>query len=197
MKLTWMALAIGLIFAASPASAADMKLDLNIPEVNVEGLQGNGNAVALWVEDVRQEKILGKNLQGDDVVLGSDVVAAVMANASSSLRTAGFKVEPYQVNAPVAMLISIKSLSYAAEKGMVTNTAKLSARFIATLSSNGVMVKERTIGTSGEYTLTLWAGKKKISELVSESLGDTVSALLQDSDTVTFLKEAPQGVPAQ
>jgi len=197
MKLTWMALAIGLIFAAAPASAADMKLDLNIPEVNVEGLQGNGNAVALWVEDVRQEKILGKNLQGDDVVLGSDVVAAVMANASSSLRTAGFKVEPYQVNAPVAMLISIKSLSYAAEKGMVTNTAKLSARFIATLSSNGVMVKERTIGTSGEYTLTLWAGKKKISELVSESLGDTVSALLQDSDTVTFLKEAPQGVPAQ
>jgi len=197
MKLTWMALAIGLIFAASPASAADMKLDLNIPEVNVEGLQGNGNAVALWVEDVRQEKILGKNLQGDDVVLGSDVVAAVMANASSSLRTAGFKVEPYQVNAPVAMLISIKSLSYAAEKGMVTNTAKLSARFIATLSSNGVMVKERTIGTSGEYTLTLWAGKKKISELISESLGDTVSALLQDSDTVTFLKEAPQGVPAQ
>jgi len=191
MKTTWMVLTIGLICAASPASAADMRLDLNIPEVNVEGLQGNNNTVALWVEDDRQEKILGKNLQGDNVVLSKDVAAAVMGSLSSALHSAGFRLEPYRADAPVAMLISIKSLTYASERNMITNTARLSCKLMATLNSNGTMVKERTLGTSGEYTLTLWASKKKISELVSETLHDTVLAVLQDADTATFLITTP------
>jgi len=192
-----MVLAIGLIFAASPADASDMRLELTIPEVNVESLQGNNNTVALWVEDGRQERILGKNLQGDNVVLSKDVAAAVMGSLSSALRSAGFRLEPYRADAPVAMLINIQSLTFAAEKNMITNSASLSCKLLATLSRNGTMVKERTIGTSGEYTLTLWASKKKISELASETLGDTVSALLQDADTVAFLKETPQGAPTQ
>jgi uncharacterized lipoprotein YajG len=197
MKSIWMILALGLLFTASQASAEDMKLDLNIPEVKVEGLQGNNNTVALWIEDSRQEKILGKNLQGDNVVLSRDVAAAMMGSLSSALRSAGFRLEPYQVNAPVAMLVSIKSLTYASEKNMVTNSARLSCKLLATLSRNGTMVKERILGTSGEYTLTLWAGKKKISELVSETLGDTARALLQDTETVAFMSEAPQNSLAQ
>jgi len=196
MKTTWMMLAIGLIFAAAPASATTMKLDINIPEVNVNGLQGNNNTVALWVEDDRQEKTLGKNLQGDDVVLSEDVAAAVMGSITSALRSAGFKVEPYRSDAPVAMLVRIKSLTYAPEKGMVTNTARLSCKLFASLSRNGSMQKERMLGTSGEYTLTLWASKEKISELASETLGDTLSELLQDTDTVSFLTSTPTPVPA-
>ena len=191
MKTTWMILAIGLIFAASPASATTMRLDLNIPEVAVEGLQGDNHAVALWVEDGRQETDLGKNLQGDNVVLSKDLAAAVMGSVSSALRSAGFRLEPYRADAPVAMLIRIQSLTYASEKGMITNTARLSCKLGATLSRNGSMVKERTLGTSGEYTLTLWASKKKISELVSETLGDTVRELLQDADTTAFLVTTP------
>jgi len=191
MKTISMLLGLMLMCASSAAMAADMRLDLNIPEVSVEGLQDNNNAVALWVVDDREGKTLGKNLQGDNVVISKDVAAAVMGNLSSTLRSAGFRLEPYRADAPVAMLVSIKSLNYAAEKGMVTNTAKLSAKFTATLSSNGEMVKERTIGTSGEYTLTLWASKKKISELVSETLHDTVLAVLQDADTAAFLTTTP------
>jgi uncharacterized lipoprotein YajG len=93
------------------------------------------------------------------------------------------------------MLIRIQSLTFTAEKNMITNSARLSCKLVATLSRNGTMVKERTIGTSGEYTLTLWASKEKISELVSETLGDTISALLQDADTTTFLKKTPQAAP--
>jgi uncharacterized lipoprotein YajG len=195
MKLIWMALAIGLTFSASPAAASDMKLDLNIPEVNVEALQGNNNAVALWVKDGRQEKALGNNLQGDKLVLRSDIAADVTASFSSALRSSGFRLEPYRADAPVAMLIRIQSLTFTAEKNMITNSARLSCKLVATLSRNGTMVKERTIGTSGEYTLTLWASKEKISELVSETLGDTISALLQDADTTTFLKKTPQAAP--
>ena len=85
MKTMWML--FGLILLCSPfqASAADMKLDLNIPEVSVEGLQGNSNAVSLWVEDARKETVLGKNLQGENVVLKGDAAAAVMASFSSTL----------------------------------------------------------------------------------------------------------------
>jgi len=196
MKTIWMMLTLGLIFAAPPASATTMTLDINIPEVTVNDLQGNNHTVALWVEDDRQEKTLGKNLQGDDVVLSKDVAAAVMGSLTTALRTTGFKVEPYRADAPVAMLIRIKSLTYASEKGMVTNTARLSCKLLASLSRNGSMEKERTLGTSGEYTLTLWASKKKISELASETLGDTVSELLQDADTVSFLTSTPKLTPA-
>ena len=197
MKPIWMLFALMLLPAPSEALAADMRLNLNIPEVNIESLQGNNHTVALWVEDGRQENILGKNLQGDNVVLSSDIAADVTASFSSAFRSSGFQLEPYRADAPVAMLIRIQSLTFTAEKNMITNSARLSCKLVATLSRNGTMVKERTIGTSGEYTLTLWASKEKISELVSETLGDTVSALLKDADTVTFLKETPQGAQAQ
>jgi len=197
MKPIWMLFALMLLCGTSEALAADMRLNLNIPEINVEGLQGNNHTIALWVEDGRQENILGKNLQGDNIVLSSDVGADVTASFSSAFRSSGFRLEPYRADAPVAMLIRIQSLTFTAEKNMITNSARLSCKLVATLSRNGTMVKERTIGTSGEYTLTLWASKEKISELVSETLGDTVSALLQDADTVSFLKETPQGAQAQ
>ena len=191
MKPTWMMLAIGLIFSASPASAADMKLDLNIPEVSVEGLQGNSNAVSLWVEDARKETVLGKNLQGENVVLKGDAAAAVMASFSSTLRTAGFKVDPYRADAPVSMLIRIQSLTYDSEKNFMTSTANLSCKFMAILSHGGVMKKERTLGTSGEFTLPWRPNKDRVAELVSEILHDNVLAVLQDDDTAAFLTTSP------
>ena len=191
MKSMWMLLGLILLCSTSQASAADMRLDLNIPEVNVEGLQGNGQMVALWVEDARKETILGKNLQDENVVLKGDVAAAVMASFSSTLRTAGFRVEPFRDNAPVAMLIRIQSLSYASKKNFMTSTAKLDCKLQVTLSRSGIMKKERTLGTSGEFTLPWRPNKDRVAELVSEILHDNVLAVLQDADTTAFLTKAP------
>lgn len=188
MKTIWMMLSLIMVFGVSQASAADMHLKLNIPEVNVENLQGNGQAVALWVEDSRNDPSLGVNLQGDKVVLRNDAAAAVMASFTSALRTAGFRIEPYRADAPVAILIRIQSLSYASKKNMMTSTAKLGCKIQATLSRDGVMVKERDLDTSGEHTLAWRPNKTEIAELVSETLHDAVLAMLQDTDTTDFLK---------
>jgi len=193
MKATWMLLALGLIYVvASPALAADMKVDLNIPGVTVTGLQGKAQAVALWVEDGRSDPGIGVTLQNDNIVPARDIAATVMASFTSALRAAGFRLVPYRADAPVAILVRIRSLSYTSEKNILTSTARLSCGMVATLSRGGAMVKERTLGTTGEYTLTWRPNRKKISELLSSTLGDTVQAVLQDADTVAFLNAGPQ-----
>jgi len=191
MKTISILLGLMLLCAPSETLAADMHLDLNIPQVSVEGLQGNGQVVALWVEDARKETILGKNLQGENVALKGDVAAAVMASFSSTLRTAGFRVEPFRADAPVSILIRIQSLTYDSEKNFMTSTANLSCKLMATLSRSGVMKKERTLGTSGEFTLPWRPNKDRVAELVSEILHDNVQAVLQDADTAAFLTTTP------
>jgi len=192
MKKVWMMLALGLIWGSSIAAAAEVKVDLHIPDVDIEGLLGNDNVVALWVESVRKDGRIGKDLEGANVMLNQDAAASVMAAVSTSLRMAGFQLVPYRADAPLALMITLKSLDYSSEKSMVSSKARVSASMHAIVSRLGEKVAEKTLGASGEYVVAWRPSKDKIGQVVSETLADNVRAVLQDPEMNAALKGISQ-----
>jgi len=192
MKKVWMMLALGLIWGSSIAAAAEVKVDLHIPDVDIEGLLGNDNVVALWVETARKDGRIGKDLEGASVVLNQDAAASVMAAVSTTLRMAGFQLVPYRADAPLALMITLKSLNYSSEKSMVSSKARVSASMHATVSRLGEKVAEKSLGASGEYVVAWRPSRDKIGQVVSETLADNVRAVLQDPEINAALKGSPQ-----
>jgi len=188
MKKLLMIAALGLIWGNSIAAAEEVKVDLHIPDVDIEGLTGNNHVVALWVESARKDGRIGKDLEGADVVLNQDAAASVMAAVSTTLRMAGFQLVPYRADAPLALMISLDSLNYSSEKHMVSSKARASASMHATVSRLGKKVAEKTLGASGEYVVAWRPSKDKIGEVVSETLADNVRAVLQDTEINAALK---------
>jgi len=180
MTRNGLALAVGIMLWAQGAMAAEVQVDLHIPEVKADGLTGNAAVVALWVEDGRQNANLGKNLDGDALVLSQDAAATVMASVSTALRAAGFRLEPYRADAPLALLISMQGLKYSSEKGMVSSKARVSASLHASVSRQGEKTAEKTLTSSGEYSVAWRPSTAKIGEVVGETLADAVRAVLQD-----------------
>jgi len=188
MKKLWMIAALGLIWGNAIAAAAEVKVDLHLPDVDIEGFLGDNQTVALWVKAAGKEGRIGKDLEGASVVLNQDAAASVMAAVSTTLRMAGFQLVPYRADAPLALMISLDSLNYSSEKNMVSSKVRASASMHATVSRMGKKVAEKTLGASGEYVVAWRPSTDKIGEVVSETLADNVRAVLEDLEIKAALK---------
>lgn len=188
MKTIWIALFIGLFCQASLAFAGVMKLNLTIPEVRVDGLQGD-SAVALKVEDGRKGIMIGRTRYGDDVVVDRDIIASSLTDGfGTAMRIAGFSLAPYRADAPLIMLVRVKSLFWIFANGIINDTVRLSGRFAVTVMRNGKVTAKRTIRIKDDHTVPWHPDKKKFEELVSVTLADGVRAVLQDKSVAAALK---------
>jgi Uncharacterized lipoprotein len=196
MKSAWIILFTGLLCNVPLASAEAMTVDLNIPDVRVNGLQGN-DIVALQVVDDRQDTLIGRDTDGDDLIVERDMAAALMDGFSTSLRLAGFSLEPYRADAALSMVVHVRSLGWTSEAHFVTSTVHLSSGVVVTVARNGKQTIEQTIGTTGDYTVAWHPDSSKINGLVSGALADVVRAVLQNSAIVAALQATPQASQSQ
>jgi len=196
MKYTWMILVMGLLCGASAATAAEVKLVLHIPQITPQGLQGHANTVSVWVEDKRANPVFGKDLEGANVTTNQDVAIVVKNALITSLRAAGFRIEPMRTRNSTDMLVHIRSLTYSADKNVLTSTVHLSSKVSVTVDHAGERAMQKDITTSGEYTVAWRPSNRKITELVNETLRDTIRAVLEDSDISSALKDSSKAAEA-
>ncbi len=190
MKIIRIVLFLGLLCHAPLAFADALPLNLNIPEVRVNALQGNG-IVALKVEDARKDTSIGRDSDGDDLVVGRDVASSLMDSYSTPMRIAGFSLTPYRADAPLIMLVRVEAIAWTSSNDFLSSKVHLSARFAVRVIRHGKVTAERTIRVNDDYTVVWHPYKSRIEELVSETLGDGVRAVLQDHVVTAALQSNP------
>jgi len=180
-------LCLTLMFSTLPAHAETLDVNLNLPEIYMPSLHGDASIVSVWVEDHRKIPALGRELHGKSLLPNQDMGMVLRNALVGSLRTAGFHVEPMHAKKSVDLLIHITDFTYRAEDGFVTSKAILSSRITARVS-DGDWHLERNLGTTAEHTVALSPDAEEIEELISETLSDTLRAILEDQQLMDALK---------
>lgn len=191
MKTAWVILLVGLFCNIPMACAEPVQLDLDIPDVHVNGVQGD-TTVALRVEDDRPDISIGFDSDGDDLILGRNMALEMMDSFSLPLRLAGFSLEPYRPDAPLALVVRIKSLTWMSENHLVISKVHLASSLTATVVRNGRSTYVQKIGTTGDYTVPWRPDIGKIDELVSGTLADDVRAVMQNRAVMSALESTPR-----
>jgi uncharacterized lipoprotein YajG len=192
MKTYRTILLLGLLLAASPAFAAPIQLDVDIPTLTPgPAMHGKGQAVYLRVTDARPSHIIGKTLDGQEITNGQDLDAAIDNSLSDVLHGAGFLPQMIEAGAGMRMQVSIDSLGYSIDSHFLTSKAHLDCKLSVHLIQPGKGTLERSFDAHGDYTLFWHPTEVKLSKLVNDTLHDALQAMLQDRGLAVWLNAAP------
>ena len=172
---------------AMPVHAGEAMVELRLPTDITMLANGIGHDVALWVDDDRLDKTMGRNLDGDVLIFRQQPVSELMSAFASVLTKAAFRVTPYTAKAPLTLLVSVQSISYTAEKTFFTSTSHITVALKATVSQYGEKQIAKTMQMSNDYEVPLTPRIQKIGEFASETLADSVRAVLQDVELTRAL----------
>lgn len=167
-----------------PAMAAEELVDVAFsPELQAAS-EGKGE-IALWVEDARQDKLLGRSVDDDALMPKQDIAAVLFAWLKADLQRAGFQVVPYQASEPKGILIQVKALSYTASKSMLKTTAEVEVTLTVQLNASPVTHTFQA-RISDEFA---WKPSSKARGLlIGEAVASATRAALADKDVKAVLE---------
>ena len=195
MKAYLMILLLGLLSATapSPVIAAAIPLDVDIPTLSAGALSGHGQNLALRVDDTRTSPVIGKTLEGMDIVSGQDLDAGIDNSLSDVLRGNGFLPQMNDAGASVRVHVRLVSLHYSAESHyFLTTKAHLDCKIAVEVIRPDMGTSEHSYEAHGDYTSAWRPTSGRIAKQVNATLHDALQAMLEDRRLAAWLNSAPQ-----
>jgi len=176
---------IGLLFAGSFLAQAqdigkDITVDINFLKSSVTLEQASGD-VALWVEDVRQDKILGKAISGESLVPATDIATSLYAYLAASLKKAGYTLVPYSPESTSGLLIRILSIDYIASRAMLKSTVNVTVVIESKRNDSDVT---KTYKASAEDQFALNPSASDNGNMIGKAIAIAASACLSDPENL-------------
>jgi len=165
-----------LLVAPAIGIAGEVSVDITYPSSSMT-LEESSGEVAVWVEDARKSRVLGKSVDEEALVASSDIASSLYAYMVSALKQAGYTVVPYSPELAGGLLIHIRTIRYSSSKDMVKSKVRVGVS-IEAKANNSTATKTYKAAVEDEFA---WKpSNEKSGMMVGSALATAANAALSD-----------------